>query len=120
MFVTLLPSSKIDVPAAYKHPLLQFSPIATYDESYWTSECESPRKPKLECFIVVRFFHFVVFDYLFSAMTTMALQNSELPSSFENEVIQTDLEKTIFRSNWKNISDVKAWIAEYGRNTNTK
>ncbi|GBM13834.1 hypothetical protein AVEN_236507-1 [Araneus ventricosus] len=49
----------------------------------------------------------------------MALQNSELPSSFENEVIQTDSENTILRSNLKNISDVKAWIAEYGRNTNT-
>ncbi|GBM70547.1 hypothetical protein AVEN_72359-1 [Araneus ventricosus] len=50
----------------------------------------------------------------------MALQNSELPSSFENEVIQTDSENTILRSNLKNISDVKAWIAEYGRNKNTK
>ncbi|GBN80943.1 hypothetical protein AVEN_203295-1 [Araneus ventricosus] len=50
----------------------------------------------------------------------MALQNSELPSSFENEAIQTDSENTILRSNLKNISDVKAWIAEYGRNTNTK
>ncbi|GBN70597.1 hypothetical protein AVEN_244414-1 [Araneus ventricosus] len=50
----------------------------------------------------------------------MALQNSELPPSFENEVIQTDSENTILRSNLKNISDVKDWIAEYGRNTNTK
>ncbi|GBM86058.1 hypothetical protein AVEN_247470-1 [Araneus ventricosus] len=30
-----------DHPAAYKHSLLQLSPIATYDESDWTTECES-------------------------------------------------------------------------------
>ncbi|GBO13078.1 hypothetical protein AVEN_161973-1, partial [Araneus ventricosus] len=29
------------VRAAYKHSLLQLSPIATYDESHWTTECES-------------------------------------------------------------------------------
>ncbi|GBN94333.1 hypothetical protein AVEN_47724-1 [Araneus ventricosus] len=27
---------------AYKHSLFQFSPIATYNESDWTSECEVP------------------------------------------------------------------------------
>ncbi|GBM96694.1 hypothetical protein AVEN_148431-1, partial [Araneus ventricosus] len=30
------------LPSAYKHPLLQFSRIANYDESDWTTECESP------------------------------------------------------------------------------
>ncbi|GBO34574.1 hypothetical protein AVEN_167025-1, partial [Araneus ventricosus] len=47
----------------------------------------------------------------------MAIQNSNLPPSFVNEVVEVE---TIVRSNIKNVSDVYSWIEEYGRTSDTK
>ncbi|GBM51041.1 hypothetical protein AVEN_123859-1 [Araneus ventricosus] len=41
-YTSTLLTNGLPLPAAYKHSLLQLSPIATYDESDWTSECEAP------------------------------------------------------------------------------
>ncbi|GBO27653.1 hypothetical protein AVEN_166958-1, partial [Araneus ventricosus] len=50
----------------------------------------------------------------------MAIQNSNLPHSFVNEVIKIVEDETIFRSNLKNFSYVYSWIEEYGRTSDTK
>ncbi|GBN54680.1 hypothetical protein AVEN_176666-1 [Araneus ventricosus] len=50
----------------------------------------------------------------------MAIQNSSLPPSFVNEVVQTVEDETIVRSNLKSVSDVYSWIEEYGGTPNTK
>ncbi|GBL59927.1 hypothetical protein AVEN_24554-1 [Araneus ventricosus] len=44
----------------------------------------------------------------------MAIQNSNLPPSFLNEVVKIVEDETIVRSNLKSISDVYSWIEEYG------
>ncbi|GBN08294.1 hypothetical protein AVEN_133792-1 [Araneus ventricosus] len=46
----------------------------------------------------------------------MAIQNSNLPPSFVNEVVKIVEDETIVRSNLKSVSDVYSWIEEYGRN----
>ncbi|GBM09022.1 hypothetical protein AVEN_229054-1 [Araneus ventricosus] len=50
----------------------------------------------------------------------MAIQNSNLPSSFVNEVVKIVDDETIVRSNLKSVSDVYSWIEEYGRTSDTK
>ncbi|GBN25752.1 hypothetical protein AVEN_199521-1, partial [Araneus ventricosus] len=45
----------------------------------------------------------------------MAIQNSNLPPSFVNEVVKIVEDETIFRSNLKSVSGVYSWIEEYGR-----
>ncbi|GBN49701.1 hypothetical protein AVEN_266077-1 [Araneus ventricosus] len=44
----------------------------------------------------------------------MAIQNSNLPLSFVNEVVKIVEDDTIVRSNLKNVSYVYSWIEEYG------
>ncbi|GBM22165.1 hypothetical protein AVEN_190822-1 [Araneus ventricosus] len=48
----------------------------------------------------------------------MAIQNSNLPPSFVNEVVKIVVDETIVRSNLKSVSDVYSWIEEYGRTLN--
>ncbi|GBO11717.1 hypothetical protein AVEN_175077-1 [Araneus ventricosus] len=48
----------------------------------------------------------------------MAIQNSNLPPSFVNEVVKIVEDETIVRSNLKSVSDVYSWIEEYGRTLN--
>ncbi|GBM76673.1 hypothetical protein AVEN_48795-1 [Araneus ventricosus] len=48
----------------------------------------------------------------------MAIQNSNLPPSFVNEVVKIVEDETIVRSNLKSVSDVYSWIKEYGRTLN--
>ncbi|GBN57882.1 hypothetical protein AVEN_147524-1 [Araneus ventricosus] len=50
----------------------------------------------------------------------MAIQNSNLLPSFVNEVVKIVEDETIFRSNFKSVSDVCSWIEEYGRTSDTK
>ncbi|GBN20677.1 hypothetical protein AVEN_228914-1 [Araneus ventricosus] len=50
----------------------------------------------------------------------MAIQNSNLPPSFVNEVVKIVEDETIVRSNLKSVSDVYSWIEEYGRTSETK
>ncbi|GBN95523.1 hypothetical protein AVEN_165443-1 [Araneus ventricosus] len=50
----------------------------------------------------------------------MAIQNSNLLSSFVNEVVKIVEDETILRSNLKSVSDVYSWIEEYGRTSDTK
>ncbi|GBM44703.1 hypothetical protein AVEN_103174-1 [Araneus ventricosus] len=50
----------------------------------------------------------------------MAIQNSNLPPSFVNEVVKIVEDETIVRSNLKNVSDVYSWKEEYGRTSDTK
>ncbi|GBM08369.1 hypothetical protein AVEN_108369-1 [Araneus ventricosus] len=50
----------------------------------------------------------------------MAIQNSNLPPSFVNEVVKIVEDETIVRSNFKSVSDVYSWIEEYGRTSDTK
>ncbi|GBN43336.1 hypothetical protein AVEN_267576-1 [Araneus ventricosus] len=50
----------------------------------------------------------------------MAIQNSNLPPSFVNEVVKIVEDETIVRSNFKSVSDVCSWIEEYGRTSDTK
>ncbi|GBM36792.1 hypothetical protein AVEN_112748-1 [Araneus ventricosus] len=44
----------------------------------------------------------------------MAIQNSNLPPSFVNELVKIVEDETIVRSNLKSVSDVHSWIAKYG------
>ncbi|GBO15855.1 hypothetical protein AVEN_144914-1 [Araneus ventricosus] len=48
----------------------------------------------------------------------MAIQNSNLPPSFVNEVVKIVKDETIVRSSLKSVSDVYSWIEEYGRTLN--
>ncbi|GBO24912.1 hypothetical protein AVEN_256779-1 [Araneus ventricosus] len=48
----------------------------------------------------------------------MAIQNSNLPPSFVNEVVKILEDETIIRSNLKSVSDVYSWVKEYGRTLN--
>ncbi|GBL83331.1 hypothetical protein AVEN_110647-1 [Araneus ventricosus] len=50
----------------------------------------------------------------------MAIQNSNLPPSFVNEVVKIVEDETIARSNLKSVSDVYSWIEECGRTSDTK
>ncbi|GBN31711.1 hypothetical protein AVEN_262842-1 [Araneus ventricosus] len=50
----------------------------------------------------------------------MAIQNSNLPLSFVNEVVKIVEDETIVRSNLKSVFDVYSWIEEYGRTSDTK
>ncbi|GBM30747.1 hypothetical protein AVEN_30574-1 [Araneus ventricosus] len=50
----------------------------------------------------------------------MAIQNSNLPPSFVNEVVKIVEDETIVRNNLKSVSDVYSWIEEYGRTSFTK
>ncbi|GBO07935.1 hypothetical protein AVEN_14933-1 [Araneus ventricosus] len=50
----------------------------------------------------------------------MAIQNSNLPPSFVNEVVKIVEDETIVRSDLKSVSDVYSWIEEYGRTSDTK
>ncbi|GBO27013.1 hypothetical protein AVEN_68162-1, partial [Araneus ventricosus] len=50
----------------------------------------------------------------------MAIQNSNLPPSFVNEVVKIVEDVTIVRSNLESVSDVYSWIEEYGRTSDTK
>ncbi|GBM23547.1 hypothetical protein AVEN_196629-1 [Araneus ventricosus] len=50
----------------------------------------------------------------------MAIQNSNLPPSFVNEVVKILEDETIVRSNLKSVTDVYSWIEEYGRTSDTK
>ncbi|GBM48481.1 hypothetical protein AVEN_50275-1 [Araneus ventricosus] len=50
----------------------------------------------------------------------MAIQNSNPPSSFVNEVVKIIDDETIVRRNLKSVSDVYSWIEEYGRTSGTK
>ncbi|GBO42647.1 hypothetical protein AVEN_188537-1 [Araneus ventricosus] len=50
----------------------------------------------------------------------MAIQNSNLPPSFVNEVVKIIEDETIVRSNLKSVSDVYSWMEEYGRTSDTK
>ncbi|GBN95297.1 hypothetical protein AVEN_183620-1 [Araneus ventricosus] len=50
----------------------------------------------------------------------MAIQNSNLPPSFVNEVVKIVEDETIVRSKLKSVSDVYSWIEEYGRTSDTK
>ncbi|GBN75186.1 hypothetical protein AVEN_239954-1, partial [Araneus ventricosus] len=49
----------------------------------------------------------------------MAIQNSNLPPSFINEVVKIVEDETIVRRS-KSVSDVYSWIEEYGRTSDTK
>ncbi|GBO19729.1 hypothetical protein AVEN_5512-1 [Araneus ventricosus] len=49
----------------------------------------------------------------------MAIQNSNLPPSFVNEVVKIVEDETIVRNNLKSVSDVYSWIEEYGRTLNS-
>ncbi|GBN18734.1 hypothetical protein AVEN_205114-1 [Araneus ventricosus] len=50
----------------------------------------------------------------------MAIQNSNLPPSFVNEVVKIVKDETIVRSSLKGVSDVYSWIEEYGRTSDTE
>ncbi|GBO46441.1 hypothetical protein AVEN_16402-1 [Araneus ventricosus] len=50
----------------------------------------------------------------------MAIQNSNLLSSFVNEVVKIAEDETIVQSNLQSVSDVYSWIEEYGRTLDTK
>ncbi|GBN14862.1 hypothetical protein AVEN_104177-1 [Araneus ventricosus] len=50
----------------------------------------------------------------------MAIQNSNLPPSFVNEVVKIVEDETIVRSNLKSVFVVYSWIEEYGRTSDTK
>ncbi|GBM31550.1 hypothetical protein AVEN_247244-1 [Araneus ventricosus] len=50
----------------------------------------------------------------------MAIQNSNLPPSFVNEVVKIVEDETVVRSNLKSVSDVYSWVEEYGRASDTK
>ncbi|GBM04056.1 hypothetical protein AVEN_247930-1 [Araneus ventricosus] len=50
----------------------------------------------------------------------MAIQNSNLPPSFINEVVKIVEDEAIVRNNLKSVSDVYSWIEEYGRPSDTK
>ncbi|GBM99009.1 hypothetical protein AVEN_2722-1 [Araneus ventricosus] len=50
----------------------------------------------------------------------MAIQNSNIPPSFVNEVVKIVEDETIVRSNLKSVSDVYSWIEEYRRTSDTK
>ncbi|GBN35265.1 hypothetical protein AVEN_241661-1, partial [Araneus ventricosus] len=50
----------------------------------------------------------------------MAIQNSNLPPSFVNEVVKIVDDETIVRSNLKSVSDVYSRMEEYGRPPDTK
>ncbi|GBN98074.1 hypothetical protein AVEN_269143-1, partial [Araneus ventricosus] len=50
----------------------------------------------------------------------MAIQNSNLPPSFVNEVVEIVEDETIVRTNLKSVCDVYSWIEEYGRTSDTK
>ncbi|GBL83332.1 hypothetical protein AVEN_110648-1 [Araneus ventricosus] len=50
----------------------------------------------------------------------MAIQNSNLPPCFVNEVVKIVEDETIVRSNFKSFSDVYSWIEKYGRTLDTK
>ncbi|GBO26506.1 hypothetical protein AVEN_179722-1 [Araneus ventricosus] len=50
----------------------------------------------------------------------MAIQNSNLSSSFVNEVVKIVDDESIVLSNLKSVSDVYSWIEEYGRTSDTK
>ncbi|GBN77545.1 hypothetical protein AVEN_51183-1 [Araneus ventricosus] len=50
----------------------------------------------------------------------MAVQNSNLPPSFVNEVVKIVEDEIIVRRNLKSVSDVYLWIEEYGRTSDTK
>ncbi|GBM37897.1 hypothetical protein AVEN_68590-1 [Araneus ventricosus] len=50
----------------------------------------------------------------------MAIQNSNLPPFFVNEVVKIVEDVTIVRSNLESVSDVYSWIEEYGRTSDTK
>ncbi|GBM16527.1 hypothetical protein AVEN_148909-1 [Araneus ventricosus] len=50
----------------------------------------------------------------------MAIQNSNLPSSFVNEAVKIVEDETIVRSNLKSVSDMYSWIEEYERTSDTK
>ncbi|GBL84916.1 hypothetical protein AVEN_42186-1 [Araneus ventricosus] len=50
----------------------------------------------------------------------MAIQNSNLPPSFVNEVVKIVEDETIVRSNLKSVSGVYSWIEEYGRISDTE
>ncbi|GBL93629.1 hypothetical protein AVEN_25627-1 [Araneus ventricosus] len=52
---------------------------------------------------------------MFFVQRAMAIQNSNLPPSFVNEVVKIVEDETIVRSNLKSVSDVYSWIEEYGR-----
>ncbi|GBO00650.1 hypothetical protein AVEN_28055-1 [Araneus ventricosus] len=48
----------------------------------------------------------------------MAIQNSNLPPPFVNEVLKILEDETIIRSDLKSASDVYSWIEEYGKTLN--
>ncbi|GBN07631.1 hypothetical protein AVEN_115649-1 [Araneus ventricosus] len=50
----------------------------------------------------------------------MAIQNSNLPPSLVNEIVEIVEDETVVRSNLKSVSDVYSWIEEYGRTSDTK
>ncbi|GBL55849.1 hypothetical protein AVEN_56121-1 [Araneus ventricosus] len=50
----------------------------------------------------------------------MAIQNSNLLSSFVNEVVKIVEDETIVRSKLQSVSDVYSWIEEYGRTLDMK
>ncbi|GBM50873.1 hypothetical protein AVEN_63816-1, partial [Araneus ventricosus] len=50
----------------------------------------------------------------------MAIQISNLPPTFENEVVKIVEDETIVRNSLKSVSDVYSWVEDNGRTSDTK